>query len=66
MKVYEVPKTPAGIESVRRASLEQLIQAIEVNGIKPSIEKAFPFDQAADALCLQASGKFLGKIVLTV
>ena len=55
-----------GIGVGSRASLEQLIQAIEVNHIKPIIEKVFPFDQAADAFRLQASGNFLGKIVIAV
>ena len=55
-----------GIGVGHRASLEQLIQAIEVNGIKPVIGKSFPFDQAADAFHLQASGNFVGKIVITM
>jgi NADPH:quinone reductase-like Zn-dependent oxidoreductase len=53
-----------GIGVGSRASLEQLIQAIEVNQIKPIIEKVFPFDLAVDAFRLQASGNFLGKIVI--
>ena len=55
-----------GIGVGSRASLEQLIQAIEVNKIKPIIEKVFPFDQALDAFRLQASGNFMGKIVIAV
>src|SRR5271170_5518335 len=55
-----------GIGVGSRASLEQLIQAIEVNKIKPVIEKVFPFDHALDAFRLQASGNFLGKIAITV
>jgi NADPH:quinone reductase-like Zn-dependent oxidoreductase len=55
-----------GIGVGSRASLEQLIQAIEVNQIKPIIDKVFPFDQAPDAFRLQASGNFLGKIVIAV
>ncbi len=53
-----------GIGVGSRASLEQLIQAIEVNRIKPVIDKVFPFDHAAEAFALQASGNFLGKIVI--
>jgi NADPH:quinone reductase-like Zn-dependent oxidoreductase len=53
-----------GIGVGSRVSLEQLIQAIEVNGIKPIIEKVFPFDQAVEAFRLQASGNFMGKIVI--
>ncbi|HXQ26570.1 MAG TPA: NAD(P)-dependent alcohol dehydrogenase [Candidatus Acidoferrales bacterium] len=55
-----------GIGVGSRASLEQLIQAVEVNRIKPIVEKTFPFDHAADAFRLQSSGNFLGKIVITI
>ena len=55
-----------GIGVGSRASLEQLIQAIEVNKIKPVIEKVFPFDHALEAFRLQASGNFLGKIAIAV
>ena len=55
-----------GIGVGSRASLEQLIQAVEVNRIKPVIDKVFPFDQAPEAFRLQASGNFIGKIVISV
>jgi NADPH:quinone reductase-like Zn-dependent oxidoreductase len=55
-----------GIGVGSRASLEQLIQAIEVNRIKPVIDRVFPFDRAADAFRLQASGDFLGKIAIAI
>jgi NADPH:quinone reductase-like Zn-dependent oxidoreductase len=55
-----------GIGVGSRASLEQLIQAVEVNRIKPVIDKVFPFDQALDAFRLQASGNFIGKIVISI
>jgi NADPH:quinone reductase-like Zn-dependent oxidoreductase len=55
-----------GIGVGSRTLLEQLIQAIEVNRIKPVIEKVFPFDQAAEAFRLQASGNFLGKIAISI
>jgi len=55
-----------GIGVGSRASLEALIQAIEVNRIKPVVDRIFPFDQAVDAFHLQASGTFLGKIAITV
>jgi len=53
-----------GIGVGSRASLEQLIQAIEVNRIQPVIDRIFPFDQAPDAFALQASGSYFGKIVI--
>jgi NADPH:quinone reductase-like Zn-dependent oxidoreductase len=49
-----------------RSSLEQLIQAVDVNQIKPVIDKVFSFDQAADAFRHQSSGNFIGKIVITI
>ena len=54
-----------GIGVGSRALLEQLIQAIQVNRIKPILEKVFPFDHALEAFRLQASGNFLGKIGIT-
>ena len=43
---------------------EDLNRAIESNGIKPVIDRVFPFDQAADAFRLLASGSFVGKIAI--
>jgi len=53
-----------GIGVGSRASLEQLIQAIEVNRIQPVIDRVFSFDEVPDAFALQASGGYLGKIVI--
>ena len=36
------------------------------NGIKPVIDKVFPFDQAKDAFRHQASGDFIGKVVIAI
>lgn len=55
-----------GIGVGSRAFLEQLIQAMEVNRIKPIVDKVFPFEQAAEAFRLQASGNFVGKIAITI
>ena len=55
-----------GIGVGHRASLEQLIQAIEVNRIKPVIGRKFSFDQAPEAFRVQAAGDFIGKIVITI
>jgi NADPH:quinone reductase-like Zn-dependent oxidoreductase len=55
-----------GIGVGTRATLEQLIQAIEVNRIKPVIGKVFSFDQVPEAFRVQASGDFLGKIAITI
>ncbi|HTR47416.1 MAG TPA: NAD(P)-dependent alcohol dehydrogenase [Verrucomicrobiae bacterium] len=55
-----------GIGVGSRGSLEQLIQAIEVNQIKPVIDRVFSFDQVPDAFALQAAGDFVGKIVINI
>ena len=49
-----------------RSLFEQLNAAINVNGIKPVIDKVFPFAQAKDAFAHQASGDFIGKVVISV
>ena len=49
-----------------RGLFEQLVAAIEANGIKPVIDKVFPFDQAKDSFRHQASGDFIGKVVISV
>ena len=55
-----------GIGVGSRGSLEQVIQAIEVNRIKPVIDRVFPFDRAPEAFALQAHGSYFGKIAITV
>jgi len=55
-----------GIGVGSRAMFEDMNRSIEVNGIKPVVDKVFPFDQAAAAFRHQASGDFIGKLVVTV
>lgn len=55
-----------GIGVGSRASLEQLIRAIEVNRIKPVIDRVFPFSDAAEAFRYQASQAYVGKIVIAI
>jgi NADPH:quinone reductase-like Zn-dependent oxidoreductase len=40
--------------------------AINANGIKPVIDKVFPFDQAKDAFGHVASGDFIGKVIIAI
>jgi len=54
-----------GIGVGSRASLEKLIQAIEIDHIQPVIDRVFPFHDAPDAFALQASGSYFGKIAIT-
>lgn len=58
--------TMAGIGVGSRAMFEDMNRAIEVNKIKPLVDKVFPFDKAADAFRCQASGDFVGKVVITI
>jgi NADPH:quinone reductase-like Zn-dependent oxidoreductase len=47
-------------------SFEEMNRAIQWTGIKPAIDKVFPFDEAKDAFRRIASGGFVGKIVISV
>jgi NADPH:quinone reductase-like Zn-dependent oxidoreductase len=48
------------------AMFEDMNRAIEVNGIKPIVDKVFPFDEAPEAFRQFAAGNFFGKVVITV
>ncbi len=49
-----------------RDLFEQMNAAINANGIKPVIDKVFPFDQVKDAFRHAESGDFVGKVVIAV
>ena len=53
-----------GIAVGSRVMQENMINAIEANGIKPDLDKSFGFDQLSDAFKYQESGQHFGKIVL--
>lgn len=53
-----------GIAVGSREMQEKMTAAINVNGMKPIIDKSFGFDQLADAFRYQESGQHFGKIVL--
>jgi len=53
-----------GITSGSRRMLEDLLRAFDANGVKPKIDKVFPFEQARAALDYLATGGHLGKIVI--
>jgi len=53
-----------GIGVGSTAMFEEMNRAIEVNGIKPVVDKVFPFDRAADAFQAMAAGDFFGKVVV--
>jgi len=58
--------TMVGIGVGSRAMFEDMNRAIEVNKIKPVVDKVFPFDKAADAFRCQAAGDFIGKVVIQI
>jgi NADPH:quinone reductase-like Zn-dependent oxidoreductase len=49
-----------------RGMFEEMNQAIEVNSLRPVIDKVFPFDSAPVAYQHQASRAFVGKIVIAL
>ena len=53
-----------GIRVGTRAMFEQMNRAIEANRVKPVVNSIVPFASALDAFRLQASGNFVGKIVI--
>jgi NADPH:quinone reductase-like Zn-dependent oxidoreductase len=55
-----------GIGVGSRAMFEDMNRAIDVNQIKPVVDKVFPFEKAAEAYQCQASGDFIGKVVITI
>ena len=59
----------AGMQGIfvgNRSMFESMNAAIEVNRIKPVIDKVFPFEQAADAYRHLQSGAHFGKIVIAI
>jgi len=55
-----------GIFVGSRRMFEEMNAAIEVNGIKPVVDKVFPFDQAAEAWQHFGGGGFVGKVVIRI
>ena len=48
-----------------RRSLEEMTKAIGRNGLKPVIDRRFPFSEAPAAYRHLASGAHFGKVVIT-
>jgi NADPH:quinone reductase-like Zn-dependent oxidoreductase len=55
-----------GIGVGSTAMFEDMNRAIEVNRIKPIVDKVLPFDEAPEAFRQLAAGDFFGKIVITI
>lgn len=56
--------TVKGVTVGSRKEQEDMIRALERNGIRPVIDSTFPLDRIADAFAHQASQKHFGKICL--
>ncbi len=66
---YSIMWKEATLHGIRVGTLEmfeQMNRAIDVNGIRPVINTVVPFASAVDAWRLQASGNFVGKIVIAL
>ncbi|MEX2524283.1 MAG: zinc-binding dehydrogenase, partial [Gammaproteobacteria bacterium] len=55
-----------GIMVGNRAMLEEMNEAVTVNGIKPVVDKVFPFEEAIEALRYEHAGKHFGKVVIGI
>ena len=44
----------------------QMNEAIAINGVKPVVDRVFPFDEAAQAYAWQLGGNHFGKVVISV
>ena len=53
-----------GIFVGHRAMFEAMNRAIALNGLRPVVDRVFPFDQAREALAYMESGAHFGKIVI--
>jgi NADPH:quinone reductase-like Zn-dependent oxidoreductase len=58
--------TLAGVYVGSRAMFEDMNAAIEVNNIKPVVDRVFPFDDAKAAYAYHASGAHFGKVVMAL
>lgn len=56
--------TMKGIAVGNRVMQEEMIKMIEINNIKPDIDRSFGFEELADAFKYQESGRHFGKIVV--
>ena len=55
-----------GITSGSRAMLEEFVDAIEVGGFNPVVDRVFDFDEAPEAYRYLETGAHIGKVVIKV
>jgi NADPH:quinone reductase-like Zn-dependent oxidoreductase len=74
---FKIDTIPFAIVQAKRLRLQgvtvgsrrdqiDMVRAIEVNAIKPAIDKTFPFEQLADAFRHLQSGRHFGKVCIEV
>ena len=63
--LFSMQITVSGIAVGSREHQEDLVRAVEANGIKPVIDKSFALEEIADAFRFQESQKHFGKICLS-
>ena len=66
MRLFFQEKNVVGSTMGSRAELGQLIEFLDVTGVRPLIDQVAPMDEAAAGLARVASGDVFGKIVLTL
>jgi NADPH:quinone reductase-like Zn-dependent oxidoreductase len=59
-------KRLGGVHVGSRAMLEDVMRFVNASGVKPVIDRVFPFNQAQDAYRYLASGAHFGKVVIDV
>jgi NADPH:quinone reductase-like Zn-dependent oxidoreductase len=59
-------KRLVGVHVGSRAMLEDVMRFVDASGVKPVIDRVFPFDQAQDAYRYLESGAHFGKVVIDV
>ena len=55
-----------GIETGSRAMLEALIAFLTEHGVRPVVDRSFPFEAFPEALRYLESGAHVGKVVVTL
>ncbi|HKJ66639.1 MAG TPA: NAD(P)-dependent alcohol dehydrogenase [bacterium] len=55
-----------GVGVGNTSMFEEMNRAIEINRIKPHVDKVFPLAETVDAFRLLGSGKFVGKIAISI
>ena len=64
--LFSMNITMSGITVGSASMQEDMIAAIEANGIKPVLDQTFPLEKIAEAFGHQASQKHFGKIIVSI